>query len=123
MDASDLERLAAMLRENPQFVFFGWASLCVIFGLFFHFVRSAPLKRFLFPISTFVAASLFLGFVTLMSGFRREIAIIAIPGVILISLLNIASTRFCDHCGRTLVRQPIFFSRARFCSHCGEPLS
>jgi hypothetical protein len=120
MNPPDLQRLGNMLRENPQFVFIGWLSLGVISWLFFHFVRSAALKRFLFPLWTFAVAGLFLGLVAVMFGIRREMACVAVPVVIVISLLNILTTRFCDHCGRTLIRQPF---RARFCPHCGEPLS
>jgi hypothetical protein len=48
--------------------------------------------------------------------------VLAVPAVAIISYMNIRMTRFCESCGRTLHRQPLF-SKPRFCSHCGAALT
>jgi len=99
-----------------------WVLLGLGSFLFFHFNRNAALKRRVWKISVIAVGFIFTGFVYLILGHQEpQVMYILVPVVILISLLNIRMTRFCDSCGKTVYRHP-FLSRARFCSHCGIEL-
>ena len=101
----------------------------VIFGvlggtaaIFFHFSKNAQLKRRLWPPYIIGIGLLFLGVVSLMS--RRaagDFSLVAIPMVVVITLLNLRAVRFCDACGKTIYNAGIF-SRAEFCPNCGAKL-
>ena len=97
-------------------------STWIVLGLgsfaFFYFNRDAALKRKVLPVVIVSTGILFLGFLWLM-GLRGEAMYIAVPAVILISLLNLRGTKFCDSCGRTLYNQwP--FSEVELCPKCGS---
>src|SRR5687767_6638119 len=99
-----------------------WCLLGVGSFLFFHFNRNAALKRRVFPAFVVAVGLIFGGFVYFSAGSQQpQVLYMLVPALLLISFLNIRQTRFCDSCGKTLYRQPIF-SRPRFCPHCGAEL-
>lgn len=99
-----------------------WGILGIGNYAFLHFNRSAPLKRKAFRITIVLGGIIFCGFAYWIIGWSQPAIMLAlIPAIILISCGNLRSTRFCDACGRTLWRQPIF-ARAAFCPRCGAPL-
>lgn len=119
---------AAILQRGdglpPEFVAFTvpWAILGLSSFLFFHFNRNAALKRRVWPAFIVTIGIIFAGFVFHVMGHQQpQVLYFMVPAIILISFLNIRTTLFCDACGKTLYRQPIF-SRARFCPHCGAEL-
>ena len=102
-------------------VFFAfWIVLGIGGATFFLFSDDAALKRKVWRLYVISAGVLFAGFLVL-SGAPPEFLIIAIPAMILITFLNMRSTRFCDACGKTLFNQSPFFV-PRFCSRCGARL-
>lgn len=99
-----------------------WTILGLASFLFFRFNRNSHLKRKVLPIVVIVAGLIFGGFAyRLMGRFPPQVLYLMVPALILISYLNIRTTHFCDSCGRTLFRQPIFI-RTPFCPHCGGEL-
>lgn len=96
-----------------------WAALGLGTLAFLHFNRNAALKRRVWPLISLGSSVLFLGFAWQM-GFKGEMLFVAVPMVVLITLLNIRNTRFCDACGSTLHKQVI--SRDKFCPKCGAAL-
>ncbi len=99
-----------------------WVCLGLGSFLFFHFNRNAVLKRQVWPAFILTVGSIFGGFMYYMLDRQQpQVLYFMVPAIILISFLNIRMTRFCDSCGRTLYRQPIF-SRIQFCPHCGAEL-
>jgi hypothetical protein len=102
-------------------IFFGtWIVLGLSSFAFFHFSKDAALKRKVLPVMSVSTGILFLGFIWLM-GVRGEAMYLAVPAVILISLMNLRVTKFCDSCGRTLFNQNPF-SKTEFCPKCGSKL-
>ncbi len=98
-----------------------WAALGISSFLFFHFCRNAALKRRLFPPFIVIIGVIFGCFIAYISHAYLQVLFLAIPTISLISFLNIRQTRFCDACGRTLYKQPLF-SRPQFCPRCGAEL-
>ena len=100
-----------------------WVILGVISFLFFQFNRSAALKRKIWPVFIVAIGVIFFGFAYyFILRQQPRVLFVAIPAIIFISFLNIRTVRFCDSCGRTLRRQPIF-SRTQFCPYCGADLN
>lgn len=100
-------------------VFFGsWAMLALCSFIFFQFNKNPALKKKVFVWGHLIADALFLGFVAWI-GFPILAFVIAIPAVALITVVNYWGTKFCPHCGKTLVHA----YRTRFCSRCGQPLT
>ena len=103
-------------------IFFGtWIVLGLGSFSFFYFNKNAELKRKVLPVMVISTGILFLGFMWLM-GFRGNAMYMAVPAVILFSILNLQGTKFCDSCGRTLFNQGPF-SKIEFCPKCGGKLS
>ena len=99
-----------------------WVCLGLGSFLFFHFNRNTALKRQVWPVFIIAIGLMFGGFVYLMMGRQQpQVLYLMGPAIFLISFLNIRTTRFCDSCGKTLYRQPIF-TRTQFCPHCGAQL-
>ncbi|MEO5915017.1 MAG: hypothetical protein ABIS50_12355 [Luteolibacter sp.] len=120
-DASMRRNASGPPPEVIAFMVF-WGILGLGSFLFFHFNRNTALKRRILPIFIILTGLIFGGFVYYMTGRQQpQVLGFMIPAIILISFLNIRTTRFCDACGRTLYRQPIF-TRAQFCPHCGSEL-
>ena len=108
----------------PEFLVFMVVWVCLGLGsfLFFHFNRNTALKRQVWPVFIIAIGLMFGGFVYLMMGRQQpQVLYLMGPAIFLISFLNIRTTRFCDSCGKTLYRQPIF-TRTQFCPHCGAQL-
>ncbi|MBA6292763.1 hypothetical protein H4J58_13635 [Colwellia sp. MB3u-70] len=102
-------------------IFIGvWVILGLLsFLVFFVSKNVERKKRFWTPFIIFTGV-LFIAFIYLM-GFGGQNLYIMIPMVVLISFLNIRSTKFCDSCGKTNINQQ-FLSPAKFCNKCGEAL-
>jgi hypothetical protein len=104
-------------------IFFG---VSIVLGAassaFFLLNRNATLKRRIYPAFVIGVGVLFLIFVWLMA-VPDDVSFfcVMVPGVVLITLLNIRNTRFCNSCGRTVFTQNPFAS-PKFCSKCGASL-
>jgi hypothetical protein len=108
----------------PEFAAFmvSWVLLGLGSFLFFHFNRNAALKRRVWPVFGIATGLIFASVVYFSVGRQQpKVLLLMVPALILISFLNLRTTRFCDACGRTLYRQPLF-SRTQFCPHCGAEL-
>lgn len=102
-------------------IFFGtWVVLGIVSFVIFFVCKDARLKRRVWKPFVIGTGALFIGFVYLM-GFGGEALYIMVPAVILISFLNIRSTKFCDSCGKTNINQN-FLVKPEFCSRCGDKL-
>ena len=100
-----------------------WSLLGLTSFLFFHFNRHTALKRRILPTFVIGVGALFLGVVYYFIGSQHPLVFVfAVPAVAAISFMNIRMTRFCESCGRTLHRQPLFW-KPSFCSHCGAELT
>lgn len=102
-------------------IFFGvWIVLGIFSTVFFLFNKNAQLKRKVWaPFGIFVGI-LFLTFLALMEA-PREMFFIAVPMLILITIVNIRNVKFCDNCGKTVMSQNPF-SPSKFCPQCGASL-
>ena len=108
----------------PEFIAFMifWVGLGLGSFLFFRFNHNTPLKRRVWLVDNVATGIIFGAFVFYSSGRQQpQILFVLVPVLALITALNIKTTRFCDACGKTLTRQPIF-SRTRFCPYCGAEL-
>ena len=104
-------------------IFIGvWIVLGIGSTAFFFLNNNAALKRKVHPPFVIGVGILFLAFVVLM-GMARDAFFycIFVPGIVLITLMNLRNTKFCDTCGKTLINQNPFV-RPRFCSKCGASL-
>jgi len=102
-------------------IFFGvWVALGLFSAAFFFFGKNASLKRKVWPPFTIATAIVFVGFVWAM-GFPSQVFLVMIPAVALITFLNLRSVKFCDACGKTIMKQNPF-STPQFCSKCGAKL-
>lgn len=116
------EATSARESESPSAFIFIWILLGIGSFLFFHFHRNTALKRRVFPVFVIATAVVFGGFIYFAMGRQQpQVLLVAVPALVLISFLNIRQIRFCDSCGKTLYRQPVF-SRPQFCPHCGGKL-
>lgn len=99
-----------------------WVVLGVASAAFFFLNHDAALKRKVHPPFVIFVGVLFLVFVALM-GFAHDafFYVVMVPGVAVISYLNIRNTRFCTTCGKTLYTQNPF-TRPHFCTQCGTNL-
>jgi len=103
--------------------YFGFVIFWVILGLssflFFHFSRNTALKRKLFPVFTILMGVIFGVFIYCTTArVEPRILYFMVPAIVLLSVVNIRKTRFCDSCGKTLYQQPIF-GPTQLCRHCG----
>ena len=97
----------------PEFLVFMavWLALGLTSFLFFHFNRNAALNRRIWPAFIISIGLIFGGFVYFIMGQQQpQVLYLMVPAIILISLLNIRTTSFCDSCGKTLYRQPVLSS-------------
>lgn len=102
-------------------IFFGtWAVLAIISFAILFLVNNAQLKRKLWSPLVMGAGLIFIAF-TYAMGFDGPALYIMAPTVILITYLNLRSTKFCDSCGKTMINQN-FWVKPEFCSKCGEKL-
>src|SRR5262245_43447384 len=91
-----------------------WILLSVGVGLFFQFNRNVQLKKRLLPVFIIGTGALFALFVLIDFG-QPWILAFVIPGVSLISLLNLQIIKICDVCGRTVTTN-VLFTKAEYCS-------
>ena len=91
-------------------------------GLGFYFLLSRNLARKQRLYKPYVIGSgvLFLVVLYLM-GFPWFMLLIASPLVAIVTVVNLRSLRFCQHCGAT-VWSMVPFVRPRHCSACGAPV-
>jgi len=113
-------RVESPMNSIFPIFFVVWVFLSIGSALFFLLNRNAPLKRRVLPPFLISTGVIFIGFVWL-SGAPPAFLLIAVPGVALISFLNIRCIKFCDACGRTIHNQNPF-SPSKFCSKCGAPI-
>jgi hypothetical protein len=98
-----------------------WFILGLTSFLFFKFNRNATLKRRVWAPFVIIIGVIFAAFVWHMSGGSLAVLVFMVPVIVLISVLNIRLTRFCQSCGRTLEAQP-FSSPGLYCKYCGAKL-
>jgi len=102
-------------------VFIGvWIVLGIISFSIFVLGRDAKLKRKLWMPFVIGVGILFVSF-GYLTGIGEQLFLVMVPAVILITYLNIKSTKFCDNCGKMIFNQNIFQIH-KFCSRCGEKL-
>jgi hypothetical protein len=104
-------------------IFIGvWVVLGIASAAFFFLNNNAALKRKVHPPFVIGVSILFLGFVLLMGTPRDPFFYcFFVPGIVLITLMNLRNVKFCNTCGKTLINQNPFAS-PRFCSRCGASL-
>jgi hypothetical protein len=96
--------------------------LAVSFGVFY-FGRNAALKRKWFPPFVMLVGILFVAFVAAINFTARQgqlswdMIVFAACGSVLFTYLNLKLTKFCDHCGVTVVPQMVRLPK--FCPRCG----
>jgi hypothetical protein len=115
--------LKPMVRPPTEFIVFMvfWLLLGLASFLFFQFNRNAALKRRVWPPFMIIIGVIFAAFLWHVTNGYSEALLFMVPAIVIISILNIRLTRFCDACGRTLHAQP-FCSRPAFCKYCGTKL-
>ncbi|CAK1715979.1 Zinc ribbon protein [Vibrio crassostreae] len=109
---------------NPQEAFIGFAVYGVIssfIGLFtFFIIKDAKCKQTLWTLQAVVFGIFFVGFIYWSGGDGPKL-LVWIPLVILMSIYNIHSLKFCGSCGKTNVRKS-GLSSIKSCSECGNAL-
>ena len=112
---------------SDQDDFFKFFCYCVVGGLamwgFFNFSEDAKLKRMLYPFCTIIFCGLFLGFGYHMFHGSQNAMIMMVPAVLLIAYWNIKRTKFCNHCGATLLDPAWSGDEMQTCPKCREKLS
>ena len=102
-------------------IFMGiWVVLGVISYYLFYVSKNAPLKRKAWPIFVIGVGALLVLFAYLM-GASIKFLVIMSPLILLVIVLHLRTTRFCDACGETIMEQN--FSRPEFCTECGAKLN
>ncbi len=97
-----------------------WVLLGVLGFYLFYLGKDADFKRKWWPWWIALIGVLFVLFIAL-TGFPLQTLLFAIPGILLISWLNIRQTRFCSSCGRMVLSSTPFL-RPDYCSKCGAKL-
>lgn len=117
-----MSELRSMFDPETVFYFFAgvWVILGLSFGLFLYLCKDVKLKRKIFAVSVISAGILFIVFMFFwpMPG---EVFIFTIAIVVVITVVNLRITKFCDDCGKMVVNQNPF-SKPKFCSKCGAVL-
>jgi len=108
--------------EQVQPIFIGtWVALAIVsFVVFFTAIFSGALKNRLWPIFIVGTGVLFVSFSWLADG-AKPLPFFVIPIVVLITVANVRSVRFCPSCS-AFQRSNRFFSAPRFCQNCGHDL-
>lgn len=102
-------------------IFFGtWGVLGIASFVIFFLGKNAQLKRKLWPPFVIGTSALFIGFTYAMDVGGQALYITA-PVIILITVFNLRSTKFCNGCGKTIINQN-FLVKPEFCTKCGEKL-
>jgi hypothetical protein len=98
-----------------------WVIMAVFSFAFFQFNRNAALKKRVFPIAVGVTSVLFMAFIAWMTKLQSPLVFVMLGAVVLIAVINIRTTKFCESCGRTLIKQPLF-SKTKYCPKCGAEM-
>ena len=107
-----------MKDQGPPLIFFAtWAVLCVAVWSFY-WKGTLAAKRRWHPRIIIGVGVVFLGFIAIT---MPPALVMAVPSVILISILNLKMTKFCGACAATLVQNPPW-TKMRFCPKCGTSL-
>jgi hypothetical protein len=97
-----------------------WGLIGAASLLYLGVSRNAAQKRAMFPWIMGGSGLLFALLAVWHMG-DTSAAVLVVPGVLLITWLNIRNTHFCVSCGRTVYHYwP--FSRMSYCSRCGAPI-
>ena len=95
-----------------------WVAVGVIFWAFFRFNRNARLKRVLYPLVVVATGAAFFAYVAAVFGL---VSVAVAPFILLIVVVNLRLTRFCDACGASVYAKNSF-SRPRACTRCSAKL-
>ncbi len=112
------------MKPHPEILpwFVGTWIVLGVLSIWFYFIdRNIQRKKRIFPILNIGGGILFIVFTLFMMG-QPMILIIAVPGVALITFLNIRNIKICESCGRTVYNNT-WFSKMEFCSKCGAKLT
>ena len=94
-----------------------WIVLGIVSFLLFFVSNNAKLKKKLYAPFTIGAGLLFILFLYLIVP-QPAVLIVAIPMVILITVMNLKTIKFCSQCGKTIMQKSVF-SKAKHCPKCG----
>ena len=112
------------MTNNPDEIFPFFIATWIVLGIsgliLFNKNRDLQFKKKWFPKFIILIGTLFTFFVWLM-GATLEAFYLLIPGVILISFLNIRLTKFCSTCGKMMYNY-FWFTKMKYCSKCGAEL-
>jgi hypothetical protein len=95
-----------------------WALLGIGGALFFYSGQNAGLKRKLHPFYIVLISVVFVGFTWYMSG---QLPLFLVIMVVVIAVINIRITRFCNSCGRMVISR-ILSQAPKYCQGCGASL-
>jgi hypothetical protein len=112
-----------MFEPNRVFPIFiaTWIILGISSFVFFYLGKNGRLKRRLWPVNVVFVGILFVVFVSLMK-LPREMYIMLIPSIFLISVMNMFMVKFCLSCGHmVMIQNP--FKRPNKCSKCNSELN
>jgi hypothetical protein len=108
-------------KDSIRYVYFGiWAALMAANLYILFATKNAKAKRMLLPVLGVLAGVSVLLFLVL-NDFSRAVLYLAVPVVILISILNLRQFKICDSCA-SLVRGE-FFGVPKECHNCGARLN
>jgi len=111
------------MKPHPEITpwfFATWIVLGIV-GLWSMYLdKDVARRKRLLPVFIISSGALFIVFVFLISGSLGILAFM-IPGVVLITWLNLHMIRICSACGRT-IHSGMWFTRAEYCSKCGARL-
>ena len=96
-------------------------SLLILFAYIFHMERKATVKQKVFR-WYIVLVSIF---IIIYMGFTLEslaLLVFAVPIVILVAIMWIKYTRFCEWCGQTVQINSPFIDDKENCPRCGSKL-
>lgn len=84
------------------------------------YIRSRPTTAEKRRAHRIVAVGAGVAFGAFVTWFSPASAVLMLPALVLITVLNLCNTRFCDRCGKMVHVRP--FERMDFCPRCGAPL-
>ncbi|MBB4634249.1 zinc ribbon domain-containing protein [Longimicrobium terrae] len=107
------------MSDESQFLTFAvvWLALGIGSTLYVRSRPTTPEKRRAHRI---MAVGAGVAFGALTTWLFPSSASLMLPVVVVITVLNLRNTRFCDHCGKMVHMRP--FERMDFCTRCGAPL-
>jgi hypothetical protein len=102
-----------------------WIVAGLSFWLLMRRAKTAAAKSATHRRLVFASGGLFLAFVCALvaAGFPSEALFMAVPGVALITFLNLRLTNFCPKCTRMTQNTSTPWRRLEFCPYCGAGFS